>query len=141
MQANDVRVLRSAAIPALVVGLVVAVVSMFTVGVPGVLAALIGVAVVAGFFILSLIAVAYASRISPTMMMAAAMGTYLVKIVALAVALRSLSDVTAWHPMTFTWTVILCTVAWTIGEARGFMKLRILYVDPTVKVPGHAGEK
>ncbi|MFI0422180.1 hypothetical protein [Spongiactinospora sp. 9N601] len=141
MQANDVRVLKNAAIPALVVGLVVALVSTFTVGAAGALAALIGVVVVAGFFIISLVAVAYASRVSPQMMMIAALGTYLVKIIALALALSSLSDVTAWHPMTFTWTVILCTVAWTVGEARAFMKLRMLYVEPDVKVPGHAGEK
>ncbi|GAA5071514.1 ATP synthase protein I [Thermocatellispora tengchongensis] len=141
MQANDVRVLKSAAIPALVVGLVVTVVSAFLTGVDGALGGALGVLVVGLFFLISLVAVAYASRISPTMMMAAALGTFFTKVLVLALVLSSLSDVTVWHPTAFTWSVILCTIAWTFGEARGFMKLRILYVEPGTRVPGSYGEK
>ncbi|GLW05113.1 hypothetical protein Misp01_02430 [Microtetraspora sp. NBRC 13810] len=139
MQANDVRVLKSAAIPAIAVGLVVAIVSAFLAGLEGALGAVIGLLVVGAFFVIGLVAVTYASRISPTMMMAAAMGTFLTKVAVLAIVLSSLSDVTAWHPMAFTWAVILCTIAWTFGEARGFLRLRILYVEPDSKVPGHIG--
>jgi ATP synthase protein I len=123
------------------VGLVVAVVSMFMVGAKGALAAAIGVLVVGVFFVIGTVAVAYASRVSPTMMMAAAMGTFFAKIFVLILVLTSLSDVTAWDPMVFSVTVILCTIAWTFGEARAFLKLRMLYVEPGSKVPGHYGEK
>lgn len=141
MQANDVRLLKSAAIPALATGLVVAVVAAFLAGTAGLLGAVIGVFVVAAFFVIGLVAVAYASRISPAMMMVAAMATFFSKIIILALVLSSLGDVTAWHPMAFTWAVILCTIAWTVGEARGFMRLRMLYVEPGTKVPGSTGER
>ncbi|WP_238505634.1 hypothetical protein [Streptosporangium sp. KLBMP 9127] len=118
-----------------------AVISTIMVGAKGALATGIGVLVVGAFFVISLVAVTYASRISPTMMMAAAMGTFFTKIVVLILILTSLSDVTAWDPTVFSWTVILCTVAWTFGEARGFMKLRILYVEPGTEVPGQYGKK
>jgi ATP synthase protein I len=141
MQANDVRLLKSAAIPALAVGLLVAAVATFLAGTAGLLGAVIGLLVVTVFFVVGIVAVSYASRISPTMMMAAAMGTFFAKILILAVVLSSLSDVTVWRPAAFTWSVILCTVAWTIGEARGFLKLRMLYVEPGTKVPGSVGER
>nr|BFE87144.1 hypothetical protein GCM10020093_097450 [Planobispora longispora] len=93
------------------------------------------------FFALGVAAVAYASRISPTVMMAAAMGTFFAKIIALIVILESLANVDIWHPRAFALTAITCTIAWTIGEARGFMRLRMLYVEPGFKVPGHHEEK
>lgn len=140
MQANDLRILRAAVIPTAVVGLVAVIVAAFLAGAEGALGAGIGVAVVALFFTIGLAAVAYASRISPTIMMAAAMGTFLLKVLLLAVLLESFEDATLWHPTAFTLTVIACTICWTIGEARGFLRLRILYVDPEAKVPGRLEE-
>ncbi|MFC4534418.1 hypothetical protein [Sphaerisporangium dianthi] len=141
MQDNDLRMLRAAAIPTALVGLIAVVVAAFLVGSKGALGAGIGVVVVAAFFTISLIAVAYAARISPVIMMATAMGTYLVKILVLAVLLERFADATTWDPQSFSLTVIACTICWTIGEARGFLRLRMLYVDPEVKVPGSIEEK
>ncbi|GIH90051.1 hypothetical protein ACFFMN_11385 [Planobispora siamensis] len=141
MQANDLRLMKAAAIPTAAVGLVAVLVATFLAGAEGALGAGIGVAVVGVFFTVGLVAVAYASRISPTMMMAAAMGTFFTKIVILVVMLEALADVEVWHPRAFSLTAIACTIAWTFGEARGFMKLRMLYVEPGIKVPGHYEEK
>ncbi|GII61618.1 hypothetical protein Skr01_17030 [Sphaerisporangium krabiense] len=141
MQANDLQILRAAAMPAALAGLIAVVAAAFAEGAKGALGAGIGVLVVAAFFTISLIAVTYAARVSPTMMMAAALGTFLTKILLLAVTLEYFADATVWHPGAFTLTVIACTICWTIGEARGFLKLKILYVDPTVKVPGVVEEK
>ncbi|MFF0244789.1 hypothetical protein [Streptosporangium sandarakinum] len=136
MQDNDLRILRAAAIPTALVGLVAVVVAALLAGGQGALGAGVGVLVVAAFFTISLVAVAYAARISPTMMMAAAMGSYFVKILILAVLLEVFSDSTVWNPRAFALTVIACTICWTIGEAHGFLRLRMLYVDPDTKVPG-----
>ncbi|WP_326820441.1 hypothetical protein [Streptosporangium sp. NBC_01756] len=141
MQDNDLRILRAAVIPTALVGLVAVVVAAFLAGTKGALGAGIGVIVVAAFFTISLIAVAYAARISPTMMMAAAMISYFTKILVLAVLLKFFEDATVWSPRAFGLTVIVCTICWTIGEARGFMRLRMLYVDPDAKVPGQFSEK
>jgi ATP synthase protein I len=141
MQDNDLRILKAAAIPTALVGLIAVVVAAFLSGTKGALGAGIGVCVVGAFFTISLIAVTYAARISPTMMMAAAMGTFFAKILVLAVLLEYFQDATVWNPRAFGLTVIVCTICWTIGEARGFMRLRMLYVDPEGKVPGQLGEK
>jgi ATP synthase protein I len=139
MQDNDLRILRAAAIPTALVGLIAVIVAAFLSGTKGALGAGIGVCVVGAFFTISLIAVAYAARISPTMMMAAAMGTFFTKILVLALVLKSFEDSTVWSPRAFSLTVIICTICWTFGEARGFMRLRMLYVDPEAKVPGQFG--
>src|SRR5262245_39208999 len=141
MQANDVRLLRAAAIPTILVGLVAVLVAAFVDGGKGALGAGIGVVVVVLFFTLGLMAVAYAGRISPTVMMAAAMASYFVKLLLLIVLLNSFADTATWSPRAFAWTTIACTVCWTIAEARGFMKLRMLYVEPGTTVPGVSGEQ
>ncbi|MBO3744567.1 hypothetical protein J5X84_00710 [Streptosporangiaceae bacterium NEAU-GS5] len=141
MQANDVRLLRAAAIPTILVGLVAVLVAAFVDGGKGALGAGIGVVAVGLFFAIGLIAVAYASRISPTMMMIVAMASYFVKLLVLIVLLNTFADTDTWSPRAFAWTVIVCTVCWTVAEARGFMKLRMLYVDPETKVPGMPEER
>ncbi|WP_424529565.1 hypothetical protein ACOZ38_08600 [Sphaerisporangium viridialbum] len=139
MQANDVRALKGAAVPTIAVGLVVVVVAALMAGTKGALGAAIGVVVVAAFFTAGLVAVTWAGRVSPQMMMLAAVLGYLVKVILLMVLLSSFSDATAFAPKAFGWSVVICTIVWTIGEVRAFLKLKMLYVDPDAKVPGQGG--
>ncbi|MEV4353897.1 hypothetical protein [Nonomuraea sp. NPDC049625] len=136
MQANDVRVLKSAAIPTFAVGVVAVAVSLLTIGGKGALGAAIGTLLVGVFFSISVVAVSYAARVSPQMMAIAAMVSYLVKVVAIMVVLVSFRDTTAWNTQAFAWTVVVCTLVWTGFEVRAFMKTKILYVDPEAGVPG-----
>ncbi|MER6002344.1 hypothetical protein ABT120_27490 [Nonomuraea angiospora] len=136
MQANDVRVLKSAAIPTFAVGVVAVAVSLLAVGGKGALGAAIGTLLVGVFFSISVVAVSYAARVSPQMMAIAAMVSYLVKVVAIMVVLASFRDTTAWNTQAFAWTVVVCTLVWTGFEVRAFMKTKILYVDPEAGVPG-----
>ncbi|WP_248964336.1 hypothetical protein [Sphaerisporangium perillae] len=141
MQANDVRALKGAAIPTIAVGLVVVVVAALLGGGAGALGAAIGLVVVAAFFTAGLVAVTWAGRVSPQMMMLAAVLGYLVKVVLLMVLLSAFADATAFSPRAFGWAVIICTIVWTIGEVRAFLKLKMLYVDPEAKVPGQGGPR
>ncbi|WP_405145221.1 hypothetical protein OG589_00705 [Sphaerisporangium sp. NBC_01403] len=141
MQANDVRALKGAAVPTIAVGLVVVVVAALMAGTKGALGAAIGVVVVAAFFTAGLVAVTWAGRVSPQMMMLAAVLGYLVKVILLMVLLSSFSDATAFAPGAFGWSVVICTIVWTIGEVRAFLKLKMLYVDPDAKVPGQGGRR
>ncbi|MEU4578119.1 hypothetical protein ACBI99_34250 [Nonomuraea sp. ATR24] len=136
MQANDVRVLKSAAIPTLGVGAVAVVVSLLVAGGGGALGALLGVLLVGVFFSISVVAVAYAARVSPQMMAIAAMVSYLVKVIVIMVMLVTFRDTTLWNTQAFAWTVVAGTVVWTAFEVRAFMKTKMLYVDPDAKVPG-----
>ncbi|MET9342810.1 MULTISPECIES: hypothetical protein [unclassified Nonomuraea] len=136
MQANDVRVLKSAALPTVVVGAVAVIVAFVLAGGKGVLGALVGLALVAVFFSISVVAVSYAARVSPQMMAIAAMLSYVVKVLVILAMLNAFGDTTAWEPKAFAWTVVLGTIAWTAGEVRAFIKTKMLYVDPEAKVPG-----
>jgi ATP synthase protein I len=136
MQANDVRVLKSAAIPTLVVGVVAVVVAQLTVGGGGALGAVIGTLLVAVFFSISVVAVSYAARVSPQMMAIAAMVSYLVKVIVIMVMLVTFGDTTLWNPQVFAWSVVVCTIVWTAFEVRAFIKTKMLYVDPEATVPG-----
>ncbi|GAA3444690.1 hypothetical protein [Planomonospora venezuelensis] len=141
MQANDVRLLKGAAIPTALAGLAVVVVATVLAGGKGALGAAIGLLVVSVFFTVGLVAVSYASRVSPMMMMTAAVVTYAVKILAVMAMLKAFEDATAFEPKAFGWAAIVCTLAWTVGEMRGFMKLKMLYVDPEGRVPGQGDSR
>ncbi|GAA2685072.1 MULTISPECIES: hypothetical protein [Nonomuraea] len=136
MQANDVRVLKSAALPTLVVGAVAVIVAFLVAGGKGALGAVVGLALVAVFFSVSVVAVSYAARVSPQMMAISAMVSYLVKVVVIMAMLRAFGDTTAWNPKAFAWTVVVGTIVWTAGEVRAFIKTKMLYVDPEATVPG-----
>src|ERR1039458_1643517 len=85
---------RAGALTAVAAAIMVAL-SAVLVGVKGLIGALIGVAVVTVFFGISVVVVGRAARISPPAMMLAAIITYLVKIVALAVVVSSVNGTTA----------------------------------------------
>lgn len=140
MQANDVRVLKGAAVPTFAVGLVAVIVAAVLVGAKGALGVGIGIGLVTLFFTVSLVVVSWAGRISPMMMMTAAVLSYVVKVIAIMAMLKAFEGATAFDSRTFALGVILCTLVWTAGEMREFMKLKLLYVEPDAKIPGH-GER
>ncbi|MEV0147267.1 MULTISPECIES: hypothetical protein [unclassified Nonomuraea] len=136
MQANDVRVLKTAAIPTLGAGAIVAVVALVVAGGKGMFGAVVGTLLVGVFFSVSVVAVSYAAKVSPQIMAIAAMVSYLVKVVAVMAMLSAFGDTDAWNPKAFAWSVVVCTIVWTAFEVRAFMKTKMLYVDPEAKVPG-----
>jgi ATP synthase protein I len=99
-------------------------------GVKGLYGALIGVAIVAVFFGLSVLIVGRAARISPQAMMAAAMVTYLVKIVALAIVVSALHGMTAFSDRALGFTAIGCILVWSAAQVVTAMKVKMLYVEP-----------
>jgi ATP synthase protein I len=130
MQEQDARILRAAAIPTAIAGIVLLVLFTLLDGGEGFLGALFGVAVVGAFFSASLIVTSYASRRGPTMLMGAAMATYLVKIVLLGVLLVSLRDTTAFDFQAFGISILVGMVVWLTGQVRAFMRMKTPYVEP-----------
>ncbi|MBX6766193.1 MAG: hypothetical protein IRY90_03390, partial [Actinomadura rubrobrunea] len=76
------------------------------------------------------LAVGYAARISPQMMFAAAVFSYLGKIVAMLALVAVLDGVTLWNTAAFAWSVIALTLVWVVAEARAAMKIKTLSLDP-----------
>jgi ATP synthase protein I len=120
---------RAGALTAIAAAIMVAV-SAALVGVKGLIGALVGVVVVTVFFGISVLVVGRAARVSPQAMMVAALVTYLVKIVLLAVVLSSLNGTTAFSTRTLGFVAIGCILVWSATQVITTMKLKMLYVEP-----------
>jgi ATP synthase protein I len=63
-------------------------------------------------------------------MMVAAMITYLVKFIALAIVLSSLNGTTSFSTRTLGFTAIACILVWSATQVIVTVKLKMLYVEP-----------
>jgi ATP synthase protein I len=130
MLANYARILRrSAAVTAAAAAVMVAL-SAAIGGGKGALGALLGTAIVAAFFAISVIAVGAAARVSPQVMMVTAMATYTVKILVLLLFVARFSNSTAFNPRLFGLTAIVCILAWSASQVTWSLRLKIAYVEP-----------
>ena len=130
MVANYARIAwRSAAVGA-VAAVIMAVLAAVLGGSKGLIGALLGVAVVALFFGISVVVVSRAARVSPQAMMMAAVVTYLVKIVLLLIFVGQFQDTTAFNPKAFGLTALVCILAYTGAQVVWSMRLKMLYVEP-----------
>jgi len=126
---------RAGALTAVAAAIMVAV-SAALVGTKGLIGALIGVAIVTVFFGISVVVVGRAARISPPAMMLAAIITYLVKIVALAVVVSALNGTTAFSTRALGFTAIGCILVWSATQVITTIKLKMLYVEPDSEALG-----
>jgi len=120
---------RAGALTAAAAAVMVAV-SGAVAGVKGLIGALVGVAIVTVFFGISVLVVGQAARVSPQAMMAAAMITYIVKIVALAIVVSALNGTTAFSTRALGFTAIGCILVWSATQVITTIKLKMLYVEP-----------
>lgn len=102
-------------------------------GMKGLIGALLGVALVIVFFGISILAVGRAARISQQAMMITALGTFLVKIVVLAVLVDRLAGTSVFNSKLFGFTAIVCIIAWSMSQAITGAKIKMLYVEPDGK--------
>ena len=84
MQADDVRALRQSAVPTAILGALCAVIAGFAAGGKGVLGAVLALAMVTLFFLISTVVVGRAARVSPQSMMITALATNEIDIALLA---------------------------------------------------------
>ena len=127
MESSDARILRGAAIPTAVAGVVAAAIGLLAVGPKGVLGAALGVAVVLVFFGISVFVVA---KISRQLLMQAAMLSYVVKLIVLFGLIVAVRNVDFMDPKVFAWTVIGLTLVWIAAETRATLSVREPYVQP-----------
>lgn len=130
MVANCARITRRSAAVAAVAGVIMIALSAGLGGSKGLLGAVIGTAVVALFFGISVVVVSSAARVSPQAMMAAALGTFFFKILALIIIFGQLQNTTAFNPRSFGLTVLVCVLAYSAGLVTWSMRLNSLYVEP-----------
>lgn len=130
MLANYARILRRSAAVTAAVAVVMVALSTAIGGGKGALGALLGVAIVAAFFAISVLAVGRAAKVSPQAMMITAMVTYIAKILALLLFVARFSNSTAFNPRLFGLTAIVCILAWSASQVTWSLRLKIPYVEP-----------
>jgi ATP synthase protein I len=133
MMANYARVVkRSAALTAVVAAIMVGV-SAPIAGGKGVFGALIGAGIVTVFFGISVVVVGRAARVSPQVMMAAALASYVVKIIAFMVVLIVLQKSTGFSDRTLGFTALACILTWSVAQVVTAVRLKLPYVDTSLE--------
>lgn len=141
MHSSDARILRGAAIPTGLAGAAALVVGLLVAGAQGALGAALGTFVAIAFFSVSVVAVSHASKISPQMMFAAAVFSYITKIFVMFGLIAVFQDVEAWDAQVFGYTIIALTLVWIVAEIRVATRTKMLYVDDPAGSAGSAGER
>jgi ATP synthase protein I len=130
MPATYARIARRSALVTAVTAVIMAVVSVGVGGGKGLLGAVLGIALVAIFFAISVLAVGRAARISPQAMMVTAMVTYIAKILALLVFVAVFGSTTVFNARLFGLTALACVLTWCLAQVVWSMRLKFLYVEP-----------
>jgi ATP synthase protein I len=130
MLASYATIVRRAAVMTAVVAAVAVAISGGLMGARGLIGSLAGVALVVVFFGISILVVGRAAKVNPGAMMAAALGTYLVKFVGLAFVLSALKGTTAFSTRALGFTAVACILAWSAAQVISAMKVKTLYVEP-----------
>lgn len=131
MLANYAQIVRRSVLTTAAIGVVMIVISLGVGGIKGLLGAVLGAALVAIFFAISVFAVGRAAKRSPQAMMITALTTYIVKILLLLFFVVRFSDTTVFSSRLFGLTALACILAWTASQVLWSMRLKAPYVEPT----------
>jgi ATP synthase protein I len=130
MPATYARIARRSALVAAVVAVIMVAVSAGIGGSKGLLGAVLGVALVAVFFAISVFAVGRAAQVSPQAMMLTAIVTFIVKVLALLFFVAAFGSTTVFNARLFGLTALACILAWCGAQVVWSMRLKFLYVEP-----------
>jgi ATP synthase protein I len=82
------------------------------------------------FFGISVLVVGRAAKISPMAMMVAALGSYVVKVLAFMIVLALLVHSTAFNGRMLGFTALACILTWCAAQVVTMMRTKMLYVTP-----------
>jgi len=129
--ANYARIVRRSVMTTAAVGVVMIAVSAAVAGTKGLIGGVLGIALVAVFFGISVVAVGRAARRSPQAMMITAMTTYIAKILLLLFFVVRFSGTTVFSSRMFGLTALACILAWSASQVVWSMRLKAPYVEPS----------
>lgn len=131
MQSNDARILRGAAIPAAVAGLVVAVAAGIVAGGKGALGAALGTVVAVAFFAAGLEGLRAVGQRWPELLMGAGLLVYTTQIFVLLILLFVFRDATFMNGRAFGFAALAGAIVWPVGQAWMQTRVKTLYVEPS----------
>ncbi|MFJ1704247.1 hypothetical protein [Kitasatospora sp. NPDC088346] len=129
MPSHDARILRGAAIPTAVAGVVAIAISTALVGAKGLLGALFATLLVMAFFSFGQVALDRLTRNNPHILMAAALLVYTTQILLVGIVLAVFKNTTLFDTKVFGFTLLGCALIWTGFQVRGAVKAKIYYVQ------------
>ncbi|GJF32254.1 hypothetical protein [Kitasatospora sp. NBC_01539] len=130
MPSPDARIIRGAAIPTAVAGVIAAAISTAVVGTKGLIGAVFATLLVMAFFTFGQVALDRLTRNNPQILMAAALLVYTTQILLIAIVLAVFKHTTLFDTKVFGFTLLGCALVWTAFQVRAAMKAKIYYVDP-----------
>lgn len=117
--------LRTALLPSLGVVAIGAVIAVLVVGLPGLWGALLGGGIAIGSSLVTLFLMKQSAELPPQVVMAIALGGYLVKIAALLIVAIVFRGVSWLHPISLALTLVAAVAVWTGAEVVAFRKTKI----------------
>jgi ATP synthase protein I len=129
MDPSDARIVRGAVLATALVAVVVVVAAGILAGRAGVYGALLGSGLAIAFFAVTIVVVSVAARIANELMLPAALGTYLLKMIAIAVMLVLLRDTTAFDRNAFALATVIGACVFLVAELRIALRTRTLYAE------------
>jgi ATP synthase protein I len=133
MLANYTGIVRRSVVTTAAAAAVMAVISLAVAGGKGLLGSVLGTALVAVFFAISVVAVGRAAKVSPQAMMITAMTTYILKILVLLFFVVRFANSTAFSTRCFGLTALVGILAWSASQVVWSLRLKMLYVEPAVE--------
>lgn len=130
MLASYGPIARRSAVVAAGAAVIMIVLSAVLGGSKGLLGSVLGAALVAVFFAISIVAVSRAEKVSPRAQMVTALTTFIVKILVLMVLVSRFSNTTLFNARLFGLTAIVCILIWTFAQVFWSTRLKVLYVEP-----------
>jgi ATP synthase protein I len=121
--------LRSGALGAVGVGVVAVLLSGLVAGGRAAISAVVGVAVVVLFFVVTLYLVEVANRVAPALTLPVALTVYGTLVLWLGVLAFGTSLPDLLHKASFAWTVISSTLGWILVQAAAVWRRQIPYVE------------
>lgn len=117
--------LRTALPPTIGVVALGAIVTVLVVGPPGLWGALLGGGIAIGSSLVTWFLMKQSAELPPQVVMAIALGGYLVKIVALLIVAILFRGASWLHPVSLALTLVAAVVVWTGAEVVAFRKTKI----------------
>ncbi|WP_116243896.1 hypothetical protein [Nocardiopsis sp. FIRDI 009] len=136
MQEHDARILRGAALPTAVVGVVALIVGVALAGTQGLFGALFGVALVIGAFAISAFVISWTGGRRPELLLPVAFLVYTTKLGILLAILLLFRGTTALDTTVFGWTALACVIAWLAAQAVAIKRSK----QPTIVPEGEQDE-
>ena len=139
VESNERQLLRGAATPTLIIGVISLIIGTVLQGRSGFFGALIAQFVVVIYFLIRILVSKLSHNLDPVTTLSLVMFSYVAKLFFLGLFLWALTALTSRESIdrsTFGITAIVLTIAWLGGEMRSFLKLKThLPLPPPPEIP------